>query len=84
LHIIEGAIVSVNERRDGYIKFYKNPLETLWGTTDAAWRDRNARLGAPSTEIEVPRLDFGVVLRRNGMPHYLKIDLEGADRLALA
>ena len=67
LHIIEGAIVSVNERKDGYIKFYKNPRETLWGTTNAAWRDRNARLGAISTEIEVPRLDFGAVLRRHGM-----------------
>jgi FkbM family methyltransferase len=83
LHIIEGAIVAVNDRRDGYVKFYKNPQESLWGSTDAAWRDRNARLGAPSTEIEVPRLDFGAILRRHGMPYYMKIDLEGADRLAL-
>jgi FkbM family methyltransferase len=84
LHIIEGAIVGVNDYRNGYIKFYKNPRESLWGTTDAAWRDRNARLGAISTEIEVPRLDFGAILRRHGMPYYMKIDLEGADRLALA
>jgi hypothetical protein len=58
LHIIEGVIVAVNDRKDRYIKFYKNPQESLWGSTDAIWRDRNARLGAPSTEIEVPRLDF--------------------------
>jgi hypothetical protein len=64
--------------------FTRNPLESLWGTTDATWRDRNARLGAISTEIEVPRLDFGAILRRHGMPSYMKIDLEGADRLALA
>jgi hypothetical protein len=58
LHIIEGVTVAVNDRKDRYIKFYKNPQESLWGSTDAIWRDRNARLGAPSTEIEVPRLDF--------------------------
>jgi len=84
LHIIEGAIVAVNDCKDGYIKFYKNPHESLWGTTEAAWRERNVRLGAPSNEIEVPRLDLGAILRRHGMPYYLKIDLEGADRLALA
>lgn len=44
-----GAIVAVNDRRDKFIKFYKNPLESLWGTTNAAWRDRNARPGATST-----------------------------------
>jgi len=82
LHIIEGAIVGKDEIRKGTIKFYKNQ-RSIWGTTEEKWRDRNARLGAPSIQISVPCLDLEAVLKEHGVPHYMKIDIEGADRTAL-
>jgi hypothetical protein len=37
----------------------------------------------PSVEIEVDVVDFIEVLRTHGVPHYLKIDIEGCDRVCL-
>jgi FkbM family methyltransferase len=83
LHVVEGAIVPKDRATQPTVTFYKNVERTIWGTIDPQWRDRNVRLGCHSTEIVVPCVDLGAVLRKHGVPYYMKIDIEGADRLCL-
>ena len=81
LTIVEGAIVDQPE--SDTITFYKNKAVTVWGTIDPAWKDRNARMGWESIEITVPVVDFSACLEKYGIPYYIKIDIEGADRFSL-
>ena len=80
LRIIEGAIAprSSGER----VTFYKNAW-SVWGTIESAWAERNVKFGTDSEKIEVPRVDIVEIYRSLGIPFYLKIDIEGVDRLAL-
>ena len=81
LHIVEGAIApaGVGDR----IVFYKNKINSVWGTIRTDWAERNARMCAPSEKIDVNSIDMANVFRTYGIPHYLKIDVEGADCLVL-
>jgi FkbM family methyltransferase len=81
LQLVPGAVVdqATSERAGGRIRFFVNRDMDIWGTVDPAWAERNDRLGAPSSEIEVACVDFAAVLRERGVPHYLKIDIEGCD-----
>jgi FkbM family methyltransferase len=81
LHLICGAIAppSAGEKVD----FYANPNNTEWGTIMPDWSSRNEILGYSSQRIEVPRVDIADVFRSHGVPFYLKIDVEGVDRLIL-
>jgi FkbM family methyltransferase len=81
VRIIEGAIAptSAGER----VTFYRNKTHSDWSTIDEAWAVRNAKLGCSSETIELPRVDIGEVYRSLGIPFYLKIDVEGVDRLVL-
>lgn len=85
LTIVAGAIVdpASEAARIGVVRFYRNLALTIWGTTDQAWMQRNAALGAPSEVIEVTAVDFHSSLQTHGIPHYLKIDIEGADGFCL-
>jgi FkbM family methyltransferase len=78
LTIVPGAIT--DEARST-VQFYQHP-NTVWGTTNSEWARRNAVLAA-SNAINVPAVQFGEILRGAGMPVYLKVDIEGADRLCL-
>ena len=53
LVIVEGAIVATTPGIDAprTVTFYKNLDKSVWGTTQAAWADRNARLG---TRVQQP------------------------------
>jgi FkbM family methyltransferase len=81
LRIVEGAIApqAAGER----IAFYRNLQKSNWGTIDAKWVERNERLGTHSVRMEVARVDLAEAFRLHGMPFYLKIDIEGADHVAL-
>ncbi|MGN6391630.1 MAG: FkbM family methyltransferase [Gemmatimonadales bacterium] len=68
---------------DGDVSFFVNEVRSVWSTTDPAWAVRNERLGAQSHEITVPSIRFAEILQTYGCPHYLKIDIEGADMLCL-
>ncbi len=83
LIIIEGAIVDKNKVLSNTIKFYKNESNSVWGTVVREWSVRNEELGAKSNIIEVPTIDFGKCIEEHGMPHYLKIDIEGMDVVCL-
>lgn len=78
LEIVSGAIADIPEPT---ITFYRHP-STVWGTTKPDWAARNSVI-AQSDVIEVPVVDFTACLRRTGIPHYMKIDVEGADRVCL-
>ena len=49
----------------------------------AAWAERNEKAGNPSEIIEVDVVDFSQALRQHGMPHYMKVDIEGCDTICL-
>lgn len=76
--VIEGAIT---EDDAPTATFFIHP-NSVWGTTEASWVTRNEVIGA-STPIEVPRIDLAQVMREHGIPHYLKVDIEGADEFCL-
>jgi len=85
LTIIEGAIVAVDAKdmTQKQTRFYKNDSNSLWGTTCGSWAERNIRLGASSRTISVDKINFEVVLQNYGVPHYMKIDIEGSDMICL-
>jgi FkbM family methyltransferase len=81
LHLIHGAVAPA--AAGDKIIFYQNPGQPVWGTTKAEWAGRNAQLGFPSHQTVVDRIDMADVYRCHGVPFYLKVDVEGVDRLVL-
>jgi FkbM family methyltransferase len=78
--VVEGAIAPAG---DPAVTFYRNPELSVWGTTDGEWVDRRRDLtGFEATSV--PRVDLAEWLDEFGVPHYMKIDIEGADRLCLS
>jgi len=85
LTIVEGAIVepdSADDRRQS-IRFIRNKENTVWGTVADDWASRNESLGTSNEVIEVPVVNFQKCLEQHGIPHYLKIDIEGMDTVCL-
>jgi FkbM family methyltransferase len=78
LQIVAGAIVAAPFEP---VRFYRHP-NSVWGTLDAGRAAGNLHAGE-SEEVTVPAVDFGAVLRRSGVPAFLKIDIEGAGLLCL-
>ena len=85
LTVVEGAIVEVptGETKPKTIKFYRNKNQSVWGTVAGDWVQRNKFLGTSIEIIEVPVVDFSEYLEKCGIPHYLKIDIEGMDVVCL-
>src|SRR5580658_1926488 len=81
LHIVEGAVTS--EIGAAPIRFYKNAKLSVWGTIRQDWNERNESVGAGGMVIEVARVDMGLCIEKFGIPHFMKIDIEGADTIAL-
>jgi FkbM family methyltransferase len=81
LIIVEGAITS--EVGPGPIRFYKNDKNSVFGTINPDWNERNEAVGSGGTMIEVNRIDIAACLEKFGVPHYMKIDIEGADTVVL-
>lgn len=79
LVLVDGAISDTEEPID----FFINETNSLWGTTNPKWADRNSREGAPSRKISVSAHKFETLLKRYGLPRYLKVDIEGADMLCI-
>lgn len=79
LTIVDGAIAPPGTDS---ITFYRSSRLSMWGTTDAEWASRRDEM-ADFEEVTVPTTDFREQIDLHGMPHYLKIDIEGADRHCL-
>jgi FkbM family methyltransferase len=80
LHIFEGAVAEGS----GTTPFYQNEI-SVWGTIfeSRAEQNRKKRSGADSTIIEVPILDIDAIFKITGIPHYLKLDIEGGEYVVL-
>lgn len=76
--IIEGAIVPAPYHEDS-VTFFVDERKSVFGTIDSEWAQRNVRLGIRTHEVTVPAICFAECLERHGVPHYLKIDIEGVD-----
>ena len=81
LVIVEGAIVEnpVEEK----VAFFRNVDNSVWGTVDPDWAQRNESLGARSSLIEVDTVDFAASIADHGVPYFMKIDIEGTDLVCL-
>ena len=84
LTIVEGAIVNPDSLKAGprTVRFYKSDM-SVWGTVNADWAERNARLGTSSNVIEVEAINFADAIREHGVPYFMKIDVEGCDRFCI-
>lgn len=82
LIIVEGAIVNDNVSTKT-IKFYQNQNNSVWNTVVEDWSARNETFGTPSSIISVPTVNFKKCIEKFGMPHYMKIDIEGMDLVCL-
>jgi len=56
---------------------------SIWSSLDPQMIARNERSGSSYRYIEVPTLPFEDVLAEYGVPHYLKVDIEGYDMLCI-
>jgi hypothetical protein len=84
LAIVEGAIADMDSVEAGRKAiFYKNDTVSVWGTVCLDWAERNERLGASSHTLKVDLIDCVGVLQRYGVPHYMKIDIEGLDMVCV-
>ena len=79
---------AITEKDDEVIEFYENTDNSVWGTIFEDWDQRNKRLGANSNKktVKTKRLDTLIESElQNGWKNieYVKIDIEGADVMAL-
>lgn len=81
LVILEGAIAEGTGPR---VVFFKNTDNSHWGTVNFAWVERNRARGTHHEPIQVPRIDLRACLAHQGVPYFMKIDVEGADLLCLS
>jgi FkbM family methyltransferase len=79
LTIVEGAIAEAGIES---IAFFRNTANSSWGTTDGEWVGRREAT-AGFERVEVGTVDFPAALKKYGVPQFMKIDIEGADRLCL-
>jgi len=83
----KGDLVIINkaiaEQDDRWITFYKNLTISGIGTIDPEVLERNNRYGTKSVPFQVGTVRLDSLIRKYGMPYYLKTDLEGADFLAI-
>ena len=80
LVIVEGAIASAEAGET--VTFYRSSL-SVWGTTSPEWAARNRRAGETNAAVAIRRIDMDEAFSRYGVPHYLKVDVEGVDTLIL-
>jgi FkbM family methyltransferase len=76
--ILNGAI----ERGRETIPFYIDK-NSVWGTVDTGWASRNKHLGSSQELISVPIIDISSIFQQFGVPYYLKLDIEGRERVIL-
>jgi FkbM family methyltransferase len=78
---------AVTERDNELITFYEDTTNSVWGTIFDSWASRNKKLGSSSvtTTINTIRLDTLIAkeLQVDETIEYIKIDIEGADLIAL-
>lgn len=86
-YIDTGDLVILNYaiyQSDGeMVTFYKNNTYSVWGTIDINWVKRNERVETTSFATKVPTIKLDTLIKKFGVPYYLKVDIEGMDLLAI-
>lgn len=85
-HISDGRLTIVNVAvadKSGTLDFHVNQDRSIWGTLFPEWAERNELLGTKSEIIKVDAIPMADLLAEYGIPHYMKVDIEGADLIAL-
>jgi FkbM family methyltransferase len=80
LILAEGAIA---ERLGEIVPLYINSAESGWGTTVPSYARQAEALRGTIQTVSVQTLTISSLVEQFGCPHYLKIDIEGADILCL-
>jgi FkbM family methyltransferase len=85
LKIVEGAIVDIDAIETGQkiIYFYRYDQDSARGTVRADFAEGNSRFGMKGSMIEVDVVNFVDAMGENGVPHFLKIDIEGMEMVCL-
>ncbi|NDW06864.1 FkbM family methyltransferase [Jiella pacifica] len=76
LTIVEAAIFS----SEGEVTFLVNEANDHWSSIEPGWAGREDTATRP---VRVPAVTLGTLFQRYGVPHYLKIDVEGVDGIVL-
>jgi FkbM family methyltransferase len=78
---------AVTDKDNEQITFYENTDNSVWGTIFDNWDSRNKKLGTKSVKTTVNTIRLDSLLERDLQEdetlQYVKIDIEGADILAL-
>jgi FkbM family methyltransferase len=77
--LVEKAIAE----RAGETEFFINLKTSIWGTIKRDVAEKNDRSGRPSERIVVSSIRFSSLIEQFGVPYYMKVDIEGADKLCL-
>lgn len=77
---IVGAAIGA---RRGTASFGVCETNSEWSTFSEELIERNQREGATYRFVDVDTIPFGDVLERFGIPHYLKVDIEGYDMMCV-
>lgn len=75
VHIVDAAIAATAEPRPFYVSANHH-----WSSLDSVWAARDGRMTEP---ISVQCVRLADLFDRYGVPHYMKIDIEGADIIVL-
>ena len=67
----------------GEITFYLNTVGSGWGTTMPDYAERSTSYAGDITTLVVEAIQFSTLLKKFGVPYYLKIDIEGSDVICL-
>jgi FkbM family methyltransferase len=62
------------------VPFWVNHVNSTWSAFD---RQTATRDGTTAVRVELPSITAGKLLERHGVPHYLKVDIEGMDKECL-
>lgn len=85
LTIVEGAIMDPTQLAPGQstVRFYFDETSSTSGSIKNDWIGGADKSPPTLIEMEVGVVDFGEMLKKHGVPYYLKIDIEGADMACL-
>jgi FkbM family methyltransferase len=84
-YIETGALTVLNlaiADRQGHADFYVSERDG-WGCLSSERASSGEQLQIASRRVSVPCETFLSILRAHGIPYYLKIDIEGSDRLCI-
>ncbi len=80
LIVVEGAIApsEVGDSLDFYVD-----ENSVWGTANKNWADKNKLMGSSNKRITVKRVDITDAYKAYGVPDFIKVDIEGQDKIIL-